>query len=192
MWLLATICGCKITIYLFIYQTFRQFSLLWEHYLGLRWACKGTNRREIIDFLLKKRAITRLYQRKSLPLQPTLSMISHHYYPPLLPTIITNLYLSLSYSRTTMNNRHHFSKLALAAFTAIQTALPLSAQSASSAKGYPISPVPFTSVKVTPGTFWGQRLEASRNVTIPLAFSKCEESGRYMTFAQAAHPSADY
>ena len=91
-----------------------------------------------------------------------------------------------------MNNRHHFSKLALTAFTALQTALPLSAQSASSAKGYPISPVPFTSVKVTPGTFWGQRLEASRNVTIPLAFSKCEESGRYRNFEQAAHPSEDY
>ena len=38
------------------------------------------------------------------------------------------------------------------------------------AHGYPINPVPFTSVKVTPGTFWGQRLEASRKVTIPLAF----------------------
>ena len=24
--------------------------------------------------------------------------------------------------------------------------------------GYPITPVPFTQVKVTPGTFWGQRL----------------------------------
>ena len=45
--------------------------------------------------------------------------------------------------------------------------------------GYPITPVPFTSVKVTPGTFWGQRLEASRNTTIPLAFSKCESEGRY-------------
>ena len=52
--------------------------------------------------------------------------------------------------------------------------------------GYPISPVPFTQVKVTPGTFWGQRLEASRNVTIPLAFSKCEETGRYTNFVNAA------
>ena len=40
--------------------------------------------------------------------------------------------------------------------------------------GYPIDPVPFTSVKVT-DSFWGQRLKASREVTIPLAFSKCEE-----------------
>ncbi len=52
--------------------------------------------------------------------------------------------------------------------------------------GYPITPVPFTQVKVTPGTFWGQRLEASRSVTIPLAFSKCEETGRYTNFVNAA------
>ena len=52
--------------------------------------------------------------------------------------------------------------------------------------GYPITPVPFTSVKVAPGTFWGQRLEASRQVTIPLAFSKCESEGRYQNFVNAA------
>lgn len=60
------------------------------------------------------------------------------------------------------------------------------------AHNYPISPVPFTSVKVTPGTFWGQRLEASRLVTIPLAFSKCEETGRYKNFENAANPSESY
>ena len=38
--------------------------------------------------------------------------------------------------------------------------------------GYPVNPVPFTSVTITPNTFWGQRLEASREVTVPLAFSK--------------------
>ncbi len=54
-------------------------------------------------------------------------------------------------------------------------------------QGYPIRPVPFTSVKVT-DTFWGQRLKASREVTIPLAFGKCEESGRYANFVKAAHP----
>lgn len=53
---------------------------------------------------------------------------------------------------------------------------------------YPISPVPFTSVKVT-DAFWGQRLKANREVTIPLAFSKCEETGRYKNFEMAAHPS---
>jgi hypothetical protein len=60
------------------------------------------------------------------------------------------------------------------------------AQKKQQANGYPISPVPFTSVKVTPGTFWGQRLEASRKVTIPLAFSKCESEGRYKNFDHAA------
>ncbi len=57
--------------------------------------------------------------------------------------------------------------------------------------GYPIDPVQFTQVKVN-GGFWGQRLEASRNVTIPLAFSKCEETGRYTNFENAAHPSDSY
>ncbi|MCM1313176.1 MAG: glycoside hydrolase family 127 protein [Bacteroides sp.] len=52
--------------------------------------------------------------------------------------------------------------------------------------GYPITQVPFTSVKVQPETFWGQRLKASREVTIPLAFSKCEETGRYTNFSNAA------
>ena len=52
------------------------------------------------------------------------------------------------------------------------------AQPASGA-GYPINPVPFTSVKIVPDSFLGQRLKASREVTIPLAFSKCESEGRY-------------
>ena len=64
--------------------------------------------------------------------------------------------------------------------------LPAAAQKKQQTSGYPISPVPFTSVKVTPGTFWGQRLEASRKVTIPLAFSKCESEGRYKNFDNAA------
>ncbi|MBQ9636624.1 MAG: glycoside hydrolase family 127 protein [Prevotella sp.] len=52
--------------------------------------------------------------------------------------------------------------------------------------GYPITPVPFTQVKVAEQSFWGQRLEASRTVTIPLAFSKCESEGRYKNFENAA------
>lgn len=66
-----------------------------------------------------------------------------------------------------------------------------SAKGHATAQGYPISPVPFTSVHVG-GDFWGQRLEASRNVTIPLAFSKCEENERYENFVRAAHPSEEY
>lgn len=57
--------------------------------------------------------------------------------------------------------------------------------------GYPIDPVPFTSVTVD-DAFWGQRLQASRDVTIPLAFSKCEETGRYDNFVKAANPSDEY
>ncbi len=62
------------------------------------------------------------------------------------------------------------------------------AQAKNQAHGYPIDPVPFTSVSVT-DNFWGQRLRASREVTIPLAFSKCEETGRYLNFINATHPS---
>lgn len=58
----------------------------------------------------------------------------------------------------------------------------------STVHGYPITPVPFTAVELT-DSFWGQRLEASRKVTIPLAFSKCEETGRYRNFEMAAHPN---
>jgi len=60
--------------------------------------------------------------------------------------------------------------------------LPLSIH----AEGYPITPVPFTSVKVAPASFWGQRLQACRTTTIPLAFAKCEETGRYANFEHAA------
>jgi len=64
--------------------------------------------------------------------------------------------------------------------------LPASAQKQKApASGYPITQVPFTSVKVT-DSFWGQRLQASRDVTVPLAFSKCESEGRYKNFENAA------
>lgn len=51
-------------------------------------------------------------------------------------------------------------------------AAPVQAQKKNAAAGYPITPVPFTQVKVPAQSFWGQRLEASRKITIPLAFSK--------------------
>ncbi len=53
--------------------------------------------------------------------------------------------------------------------------------------GYPITQVPFTAVKVTPNTFWGDRIHAAREVTIPLAFQKCEETHRYENFKMAAY-----
>ena len=57
--------------------------------------------------------------------------------------------------------------------------------------GYPIGQVPFTDVKVS-DPFWGARLQASREVTIPLAFSKCEETGRYDNFVRATQPDSTY
>ena len=69
--------------------------------------------------------------------------------------------------------------------------LPASAQKKDQSGGYPITPVPFTSVKVESNSFWGQRLEASREVTIPLAFSKCESEGRYTNFSNAAEHMKD-
>ena len=59
--------------------------------------------------------------------------------------------------------------------------------SETSSQGYPITPVAFTQVHLTDG-FWAQRLAAARDVTIPLAFSKCEETGRYENFIRAAAP----
>lgn len=75
--------------------------------------------------------------------------------------------------------------------TTVLLSLLLVAKGQSKDGGYPITPVPFTSVKVT-DDFWGQRLQANRDVTIPLAFSKCEETGRYENFVKAANPSEEY
>ena len=53
--------------------------------------------------------------------------------------------------------------------------------------GYPFTQVPFTSVKIAQNTFWGTRLKAAREVTVPLAFSKCESEHRYKNFEMAAY-----
>ena len=55
------------------------------------------------------------------------------------------------------------------------------------ANGYPITQVPFTAVKIAPNSFWGDRIHAAREVTIPLAFQKCEETHRYENFNMAAY-----
>ena len=71
---------------------------------------------------------------------------------------------------------------------------PLLAQEKSSSTsngGYPYTQVPFTAVKLAPQSFWGQRMEASRNVTIPLALQKCEETDRYRNFSNAAEHLKD-
>lgn len=57
---------------------------------------------------------------------------------------------------------------------------------------YPFEQVPFTSVKISQNSFWGNRIKAVRDVTIPLAFSKCETEGRYDNFVKAAHPDEKY
>jgi len=71
----------------------------------------------------------------------------------------------------------------LSALSACRSAVPQG--------GYPIGQVPFTDVKVS-DRFWGARLQASREVTIPLAFSKCEETGRYDNFVRATMPDSTF
>jgi DUF1680 family protein len=51
-------------------------------------------------------------------------------------------------------------------------------------KDYPITPVPFTEVKVSDG-FWLPRIETNRAVTLPFLFKKNEETGRLDNFAIA-------
>ena len=66
------------------------------------------------------------------------------------------------------------------------TALAVEAQPIAQ-NGYPYTQVPFTAVQLTPNTFWGDRIRAAREVTIPLAFSKCESEHRYRNFEMAAY-----
>ena len=53
------------------------------------------------------------------------------------------------------------------------------------AKDYPIKPVPFTNVHIK-DSFWSQRLEINRTVTLPHNFKECEVTGRVDNFAKAA------
>ena len=67
-------------------------------------------------------------------------------------------------------------------------ALPAAAQKTKTlSNGYPFTQVPFTSVKISQNTFWGDRLKAAREVTVPLALSKCESEHRYKNFDMAAY-----
>ena len=50
-----------------------------------------------------------------------------------------------------------------------------------SSEDYPITPVPFTSVRLT-DNFWAPRIKKNATVTIPIAFSYCESSGRVKNF----------
>ncbi|MBP1674564.1 MAG: hypothetical protein H6Q24_702, partial [Bacteroidetes bacterium] len=59
--------------------------------------------------------------------------------------------------------------------------LLISGCSKQSDEDYPIQPVPFTSVKLT-DNFWAPRIKKNATVTIPIAFSYCESSGRVKNF----------
>ena len=76
-------------------------------------------------------------------------------------------------------------------FLTLAAAAVLSCRESGPKTGHPIGQVPFTDVKVS-DDFWGGRLQASREVTIPLAFSKCEETGRYDNFVRATKPDSTY
>ncbi len=51
-------------------------------------------------------------------------------------------------------------------------------------RDYPITPVPFTPVRVT-DAFWQPRFETNRTVTLPYCLRKCEETGRIDNFLRA-------
>jgi hypothetical protein len=57
--------------------------------------------------------------------------------------------------------------------------------------GYPISAVPFSSVRLT-DRFWSSRVETNRTVTIPFGFEKSEEEGRLRNFERAAKHEGPY
>ena len=68
----------------------------------------------------------------------------------------------------------------------VVASIAISVLSAGSGKrDYPIKPVPFTDVHIK-DSFWSQRLEINRTVTIPHNFKECETTGRVDNFAKAA------
>lgn len=52
-------------------------------------------------------------------------------------------------------------------------------------RDYPVKPVPFTAVHLT-DAFWAPRIEINRTVTIPFAFQKDVDTGRFYNFERAA------
>lgn len=74
-------------------------------------------------------------------------------------------------------------RLACLAWVALSAASAAAADSRPA--GYPLSPVPFTKVRLT-DSFWARRLETNRSVTIPFGFRKSEEEGRIRNFERAA------
>ncbi len=85
----------------------------------------------------------------------------------------------------------HFLRMGAAMGALMLSLQTMGAKAHKPVQGYPFEPVAFTQVHID-GGFWLPRMEASRKVTIPLAFSKCEENERYANFYRAAHPSEEY
>jgi uncharacterized protein len=73
-------------------------------------------------------------------------------------------------------------KLVKSLFSGVLTGLVITGCSKNnSPTDYPIQPVPFTSVKLT-DNFWAPRIRRNAEVTIPIAFSYCESTGRIKNF----------
>ena len=105
----------------------------------------------------------------------------------LLYICINKILFNVVLKNTIINKMAAMKKLIISVLLLLLAENVMFSREKSTVHGYPITPVPFTAVELT-DSFWGQRLEASRKVTIPLAFSKCEETGRYRNFEMAAHP----
>ena len=58
-------------------------------------------------------------------------------------------------------------------------------------KDYPITSIPFTSVKMT-DSFWLPRIKINHDVTIPASFERCESTGRIKNFEMAAAKSGKF
>lgn len=78
-------------------------------------------------------------------------------------------------------------KLAAPVFLFLLISLSVFAQK----KDYPITSVPFTSVKLT-DKFWLPRIQTNHTVTIPASFDRCETTGRVKNFEMAAARSGKF
>ena len=63
--------------------------------------------------------------------------------------------------------------------------LPLAVPVIAQHKDYPITAVPFTSVRLS-DNFWLPRIKTNHQVTIPASFERCEDTGRVRNFEMAA------
>lgn len=71
-----------------------------------------------------------------------------------------------------------------ATISKLLTALFLTGAAVAAQRDYPVTPVPFTAVRIQ-DEFWSRRMETNRVRTIWYDFQKCEETGRIDNFAKA-------